>query len=174
VLADQAELQRENVALRTQLNATRAQLAKAPEAGESSLGSSPSRPPVSQLSRSSTAPAGSTRGGPPPLSGVAGGGVARLPPATTTVVGGKGGGAGKQPLSSGPGMMVVAPAPICDSAADLRPSTAPVWMGEQLERHAIENHRLREQLLFFTSKSAVTLVTGRGKQPGLAMPLPPV
>ena len=64
-----------------------------------------------------------------------------------------------------------------------RPITAPdptfdlmhekAWMGEQLEKHAVENLRLREQLLFFTSKSAASLSRKKSHH-SLTMPLPPV
>jgi len=128
------------------LRATHKQLAKALETNEND---GLARASPFERSRSSTAPAGGTR---LPLAN---------PVKTQGSLGGQTGQAGQATPAFDP--------------PDLRPSTAPVWMGEQLEKHAIENHRLREQLLFFTSKSAANLMQkGKRNEPGSTMPLPPV
>ena len=49
----------------------------------------------------------------------------------------------------------------------------PVDMSDLMERHLLENQKLREQLLYFTSKSSANKPKGK-KGSSLSMPLPPV
>ena len=90
---------------------------------------------------------------------------------------------GRASVSAGSAQRPKLPPPPFATPTD-RPRTAPSelsqmeisqnWMGEQLQNHAVENLRLREQLLFFTSKSAANLGS-RGKgHASSTMPLPPV
>ena len=46
-------------------------------------------------------------------------------------------------------------------------------MSDLMERHLLENQKLREQLLYFTSKSSANKPKGK-KGSSLSMPLPPV
>jgi len=78
-------------------------------------------------------------------------------------------------LSAPGGSSYFPTSPLASGVTEGRPNTAHTWMGEQLEKHAIENQRLRENLLWFTAKS-----TENSKRKGKrgnntsTMPLPPV
>jgi len=71
----------------------------------------------------------------------------------------------------------IVPLSVALSAAPKMPDkqSLPFEMTEQIERHVLENQRLREQLLFYTSQTSTKVAPKKKRHvTSLGMPLPPV